>query len=172
MMIMKSIIGHRSSVPSLFAVASKKRPIISARRCFLSITNVTREMIIDEISKDEDMRNDATYSLSFASDDDSGFSPLSRDLNTREREQLSISKNQLLLHVVLRQQDDPVPVISFSRKQEDSSNRYSNYYLYDSTIFSSIAPSLSKLSAPTTQFNIFTATTHHNSNQYQNNTIA
>ena len=159
MKIMKSIIGHRS-VPSLFAVASKKRPIIS-RRCFLSITNVNREMMIDKISKDDDMRNDATYSLSLASDD-SGFSPLSRDLNKREMEQLSTSKNQLL-HVL--RQDDPVPV-SLSRKQEDSNN-YSNYFLYDSTIFSSIA-SLSK-SAPT-QLNVFTAT--HNSNQYQNNTIA
>ena len=159
-MIMKSIIGHRS-VPSLVAVASKKRPIIS-HRCFLFITNnVNRERMIDEISKNDEMRNDATYSLSFASDE-SGFSPLSRDLNKREREQLSISKNQLL-HV-LRRQDDPVPVISFSRKQEESSNNYSNYDVYDSTIFSSIASSLSK-SAPTTQLNIFTAT-HNNSNQY------
>ena len=167
-MIMKSIIGHRSCVPSLFAIASKKRPIIS-HRCFLSITNnVNRERMIDEISKNDEMRNDATYSLSFASDDDSGFSPLSRGLNQREREQLAISKNQLL-HDILRQ-DDPVPVISFSRKQEESSNNYSNYDLYDSTLFSSIASSLSK-SVPITQLNIFT-TTHNNSNQYQNNTIA
>ena len=166
MMIMKSIIRHRS-VPSLFAVASKKRPMIISHRGFLSITNnINREMMIDELSKNDDMRNDTTYSLSFASDE-SGFSPLSRDLNTREREQLSISKNQLLLHVVLRQDDDPVPVISFSRKQEDSSNNYSNYYLFDSTIFSSVA-SLSK--SAQRQLNIFTAT--HNSNQYQNNTIA
>ena len=156
MMIMKSIIGYRS-VPSLVAVASKKRPIIS-HRCFLSITNnVNRERMIDEISKNDEMRNDATYSLSFASDDESGFSPLSRDLNQREREQLAISKNQLL-HDILRQDDDPVPGISFSRKQEESSNNYSNYDLYDSTLFSSIASSLSKLSAPTTQLNTFTAT--------------
>ena len=158
-MMMKSIIGHRS-VPSLFTVASKKRPIIS-RRCFLSITNINREMVIDEISKDDDMRNDVTYSLSFASND-SGFSPLSRDLNKREMEQLSISKNQLLHSL---RQDDPLPV-SLIRKQENNNN-YSNYYRYDSTIFSSIASS--SKSTPT-QLNIFTAT--HNSNLYRNNTIA
>jgi methyl coenzyme M reductase gamma subunit len=149
-MMMKSIIGHRNA-PLIFAVASKKRPIIS-RRCFLSITNISREMMIDEISKDDDMRNDAAYSLSLASND-LGFSPLSRDLNEREMEQLSISKNQLL-HA-LRQDDDPVSV-SLSRKQENITN-HSNYYRDDSTIISSIVSS----SKPIQQLNIFTTTTHN-----------
>jgi hypothetical protein len=159
-MMMKSIIGHRS-VPSLFVVASKKRPIIS-RRCFLSITNMNWEMMIDKISNDDDMRIDAAYSLSLASDD-SGFSPLSRDLNEREMEQLSISKNQLL-HVL--RQDDPVPV-SLGRKQENNNN-YSNYYRDDSTIISSIVSS--SKSTPT-QLNIFTAAHNSNLSKQQHHSI-
>lgn len=47
-MMMKSIVGHRS-VPALFTVASKKRPIGIFRHNFSSIIN--REMLIEEISK-------------------------------------------------------------------------------------------------------------------------
>jgi hypothetical protein len=97
-------------------------------------------------TKDDDMRNDAAYSLSLASSD-SGFSPLLRDLNEREIEQLSISKNQLL-HAM--RQNDPVSV---SRQENDND---SNYRRDDSTI-----PYIVSSSKSIQQLNIFTGATHN-----------